>query len=271
MGRRPGPTALTERYSVVVPAYNAENTIEACLTSVLAQTLAPLEVLVVDDHSNDGTAEVIRRFEGQFAAAGIALEFRRLNSNAGPSAARNRGIREAKGSYIAFLDADDTWMSEKLAIVDRFAEGSSAALICHAYTERSSWRSMGGADRYAAKRLAIYDMLLRNPAQTSCAVMRKQPGLVFDETMRHCEDYDLWMRIAEDSSVLRLVGDPLTCLGRPQLTSGGLSGNTMQMRAGEMRVYLNFCRRTWRYRAWLLPFLLSFSLLKHAYSRLRRR
>jgi hypothetical protein len=113
-------------------------------------------------------------------------------------------------------------------------------------------------------------MLLRNRAQTSCTVIRNQPGWAFDETMRHCEDYDLWMRIAEHSRVLRLVGNPLTCLGRPQLSAGGLSGNTVRMRVGELRVYFNFCRRAWLYRAWLLPGLLAYSILKHVYSWLRR-
>jgi len=118
--------------------------------------------------------------------------------------------------------------------------------------------------------LSIYRMLLRNPAQTSCAVVRRQAELAFDEAMRHCEDYDLWMRIAEHAPVLQLQGSPLTRLNRPQLSAGGLSSNTLYMRAGEMRVYFNFCRRAWLWRAWLLPGLLVFSLLKHAYSWLRR-
>jgi glycosyltransferase involved in cell wall biosynthesis len=263
-------SVVRETYSVVIPAYNAEKTIEACLASVVAQTLAPLEVLLVDDHSRDGTEAAVQRCEGQLAAAGIGLKYFRLAQNAGPSVARNKGIREAKGSYIAFLDADDTWTNDKLAIVDRFASGSSADLVCHAYTEAPAFDVSTSAGGYAAKSLSICRLLLRNPASSSCVVVRKQHALVFDEAMRYCEDYDLLMRISENSPVLRLVGSPLTRLGRPQLSVGGLSGNTVRMRAGEMRVYYNFCRRAWLSRAGLLPGLLLFSFLKHVYSCLRR-
>ncbi len=258
---------MSETYSVVIPAYNAERTIEACLESVTAQTLAPLEVLVVDDNSSDGTEAAVRRCEARLAAAGIRLEYRRLSQNAGPSAARNQAIRVAKGSYIAFLDADDTWAREKLAIVDRVAGGSGVGLVCHAYTMEPEFPS---GTSHVIERVSLCGMLTRNPAQTSCTVVRKQPALVFDEAMRHCEDYDLWMRIAEHHTILRIIGDPLTRLGRPQLSAGGLSSDTLQMRRGEVRVYFNFCRRAWLSRAWLFPGLLIWSAVKHVYSWLRR-
>jgi glycosyltransferase involved in cell wall biosynthesis len=262
---------VSETYSVVVPAFNAECMIEACLESVLAQTLSPLEVLVVDDASSDGTEAAVRRCERKFEAAGIALEYFRLAENSGPSIARNKGIRAAKGSYIAFLDADDAWASAKLAVVDKFATASGAGLLCHAYAGEPGFHVRPDAPGYEAEPLSVYDMLLRSPAQTSCAVVRNEPALAFDESMRYCEDYDLWMRIAEDSPVLRLVGAPLAQLSRPQLSAGGLSSNTLRMRAGEWRVHFKFCGRAWLYRTWLLPGLLGFSLVKHAYSWVRRR
>jgi teichuronic acid biosynthesis glycosyltransferase TuaG len=259
---------MSETYSVVIPAYNSEKTIEACLRSVVAQVLIPLQVLIIDDASCDGTRAAVRRCEKQFAAAGIELQYLRLPQNAGPSVARNLGIRGAKGTYIAFLDADDVWVGDKLAIVDRFAGG--AGLICHDHSDEPGYCDGANGGRYEAVPVSLYAMLLRNRAQTSCTVIRNHPGWAFDETMRRCEDYDLWMRIAEHSRVLRLVGNPLTCLGRPQLSAGGLSGNTVRMRIGELRVYFNFCRRAWLYRAWLLPGLLIYSILKHVYSWLRR-
>jgi teichuronic acid biosynthesis glycosyltransferase TuaG len=261
---------MSETYSVVIPAYNAEYTIEACLESVIAQTLTPLEVLIIDDASCDGTEAAARRWEKKLEAAGIALEYWRLTKNSGPSAARNEGIRAAKGSYIAFLDADDIWVSGKLAIVDQFATASRAGLLCHAYFGEPGLHAGFGVPGYQAEPLSVYRMLLRSPAQTSCAVVRNEAGLAFDESMRYCEDYDLWMRIAENSSALRLVGIPLARLSRPQLSAGGLSSNTLRMRAGEWRVHVKFCSRAWLRRAWFLPGLLAFSLFKHAYSWVRR-
>jgi teichuronic acid biosynthesis glycosyltransferase TuaG len=259
----------TVTYSVVIPAYNAERTLGSCLASVMAQTLAPLEVLVVDDHSADGTAGVVRDWQTRFSAAGIDCKYLAQPVNQGPSAARNRGVREACGEFVAFLDADDTWMEDKLATVDAFAKPSNAGLVCHAYTEIAPSQDDAHLP-HRLRPLMLWQLLLKNPAQTSCSVMRRHPLRAFDETMRHCEDHDLWIRIAESSPVLQLLGPPLTRLGRPQLSAGGLSGSRWRMRFGEIRSYWKYCSRAWLRRGWLLPFLLAFSLSKHLLQEIRR-
>lgn len=261
---------MTKAYSVVIPAYNAEKTIEACLASVVQQTLAPLEVLVIDDHSPDKTGEAVLRCERLLSRAGIRLEYILLAQNSGPSVARNRGISKSHGDFIAFLDADDVWTNNKLEVVDKFANQSNIGLICHSYTEIGSIYSDKGFDVYDPEIASIHRLLLRNIAQTSCVVIRNQPKVLFDEAMRYCEDYDLIMRIAENSKIVRLIGKPLTVLGRPQLTAGGLSGNKIRMRIGEFNVYYKFCSRNWSMRFWMLPILLIFSSLKYVYSSVSR-
>ncbi len=94
--------------SVVIPAYNRAKTIRYCLDSVLQQTLSPLEVLVVDDCSTDETVEIVNSYNAP-RVKGIVLD-----KNSGAQAARNRGIREAKGDWIAFQDSDDEWRPDKL-------------------------------------------------------------------------------------------------------------------------------------------------------------
>jgi len=97
---------LSADVSVIVPAYNAQATLAAALRSALQQSVPPLEVLVVDDGSVDGTAAVAETFGPQVRLI--------RQPNGGPGAARNTGIRAARGAWIGLLDADDTWLPTKL-------------------------------------------------------------------------------------------------------------------------------------------------------------
>ncbi len=98
----------TSSVSVVIPVYNGVKYLSEAIESVLAQTTQPMEVIVVDDGSSDGTAEISRQY---------SLHIRYIyQSNAGAGAARNRGVELARGKFIAFLDADDLWVAEKLSL-----------------------------------------------------------------------------------------------------------------------------------------------------------
>ncbi len=107
-----GPS--TEGISVVIPAMNAEAFVGRAIDSALAQTLAPREIIVVDDGSTDGTRQVVQRY-------GERVRYLQQD-NQGASAARNTGIRAASGEWIAFLDADDEWLPERLALQVRLLE-----------------------------------------------------------------------------------------------------------------------------------------------------
>jgi glycosyltransferase involved in cell wall biosynthesis len=93
--------------SVIVPVYNGERFLREAIESILAQTYSPIEVIVVDDGSTDDTAEIARSFGDRVRCI--------RQANAGPAVARNNGLAAATGEFVAFLDADDTWTSEKLA------------------------------------------------------------------------------------------------------------------------------------------------------------
>ncbi|HEV7575000.1 MAG TPA: glycosyltransferase family A protein [Caldimonas sp.] len=266
------PATVTPTFAVVIPAYQSAATIEACLQSVAAQTVLPEQVVVVDDHSRDGTAAIAEGSRGPLASRGIELQVIRQPANGGPSRARNAGMAQTRTSHIAFLDADDIWHPNKLEVVrPHLGSGNDPALLYHAYTDESVFSvDTAQPPDYRAVRVRTRDLLVRNSAQTSCVVIRRDRGVRFEETLRYCEDYDLWLRIVEARPVVRLIGPALTRLGRPQLTQGGLSGNRHRMRAGEMAAYLRFCSRRWFPRFALLPALLAFSLLKHGTSGLRR-
>lgn len=117
------------RVSVVMPAWNAAATLQASMDSVFAQTHADVELVVVDDCSQDGSWDIIR----QTAAREPGVVAIRLPKNGGVAAARNAGIEAATGTHIAFLDSDDRWRPEKLAVqlADMAATGSAISYTAY--------------------------------------------------------------------------------------------------------------------------------------------
>jgi GT2 family glycosyltransferase len=199
--------------SVVIPSYNCAPYLEEALASVQRQTLGDHEIIVVDDGSTDGTVEILRRRESPWLR--FLTQHRR-----GPAAARNRGIQAATGRYIAFLDADDVWDPEKLAIQVAFMEAEqevgmsftdwawlgseqgtpSAFETARAVLERLESRASTGPARVLCGRRLLCHYLLHGPIPcwTSAVIVRRQTlertGL-FDERLRGDEDTHLWLRL----------------------------------------------------------------------------
>lgn len=111
--------------SVVVPAYQAEQCLENCVTSILAQTFRDFEVILVDDGSTDGTAELCRGLELQDAR----IRFLQHTHNKGLSAARNTGIMAARGKYVAFVDSDDLIFEDGFNTLYEAAERYEADVV----------------------------------------------------------------------------------------------------------------------------------------------
>lgn len=264
------------RISVVMAAYNAAVTIRRALDACLSQTVLPFEIIVVNDGSEDATQEVLQAY-------GDAILVISLHENKGPAAARNRGIQAASGNFIAFLDADDYWQPEKIAIVREVLSGRpKVSFLYHDYAGledalgRSGDRQPMALSRetgsnvlngFQLKEVSFPNLLLRNPMATPCVVVQKQKELSFDESMRYLEDYELWLRLAARQKVFHLPL-PLTVLGRPVLSPGGQSSHKWAMRKGELRVYTRLALRQKQYLP-LLPFLWLYSLAKHALKSMR--
>lgn len=169
---------MTEKYSVVIPAYNAEAFLAECLDSVFSQTTPPSEVICVDDGSFDATSQVARKYP---AVTLIHQE------NRGCSSARNAALLVAKSSIIAFCDADDVWLPEKMTHQLTAFEGSVAATYCATEEFVSGLSTMSGTRLPQTYCLPL----------TSCVVVRRavfnQTGL-FDESLRDTEFIDWWSR-----------------------------------------------------------------------------
>jgi len=180
--------------SVIIPTFNRAMKTARAVASVLYQTFADYEIIVVDDGSQDATEEVMRQFGRRF-------RYIVHPHNRGVSAARNRGIRESESPWIAFLDSDDYWLPTKLDAQMAFFRNHPEALICQ--TEEvwiRNGRFANPKKRHEKPSGEIFVPSLRLCLISPSAVMLRRSLLeevgLFDENLPVCEDYDLWLRIA---------------------------------------------------------------------------
>lgn len=197
-------------FSVIIPAYNRELTIERALRSCLDQTFADFEVIVVDDGSTDGTADVVAR-----CADPRVILLRQ--ENMGASAARNRGALASKGAFLAFLDSDDEFLHGKLEAfrAEISVRGEAAArLLWYSplYFDRGRNNRMRKPARAIRPGEPVGDYLFAYDGlmQTSTLVIGRELFLRmrFDETLRNLEDLDLCLRLGVEADGIRMLPAP---------------------------------------------------------------
>jgi hypothetical protein len=211
-GGAPGDVVV----SVVVPAYNAERTLEETLRSAVAQTFSAIEIVVVDDGSEDGTREIVAKL----AAADPRI---RLvgSANAGVASARNLGIRHARGRYVAPLDADDIWhptkLEKQLAVIER--DPALGFVYCFSDFIDADSRVIGRPEGYASTGRPLLEHCFYNFVGNGSAMLMPRdlaiklggyaPALR-DLGLEGCEDYLLQLRSLRSRPVAcvpeRLVG-----------------------------------------------------------------
>ncbi len=191
------------RVSVVIPAHNARSFIRAALLSVRAQTLGDWEILLVDDGSSDGTLEEAR-------ASGVPLRCLRQERR-GPGAARNRGVSQAAGEYVAFLDADDSFQPRKLELQARALdeEAQWGAVYTDVSIVEAGRSPQRKSDSVALPSGWIAEEILRDPRIiiTSTLMFRRRlwEGTgPFDEGSPIAEDWEWFVRLACRAPILAL-------------------------------------------------------------------
>ena len=181
--------------SVVIPTFNRAHLITRALRSVLAQTFAEWEIVVVDDGSDDDTEAVIHSLQDS------RIRYCRQPENRGQSAARNRGMREARGEFIAFLDSDDEWLPRKLELqVARFRELPDTVGLIHTGVETLTDGAPPAVFTPSLRGNLYPQLLERNVLHGTSSVMIRKSVVdrigFFDERFPAIEDYDYWLRVS---------------------------------------------------------------------------
>lgn len=220
----------TPGVSVVIPMHNSSGTIERAIRSVLDQSLAVLEVVVVDDASDDDSCGLIERLA---ATSPIPITLIRLGANLGAGATRNEGWKVARGELIAFLDADDAWHPRKIETqVRAMAAHPGVVMSCHRHRFGfdEDWTEVVDA---SPRVLTLRSFLFKNRCSTPSVMLRNDIEERFGNGS-HSEDYMLWMRIvARHGSCIR-IDAPLVHCNNPAFGGRGLSGQLVLMEKSEL-------------------------------------
>ena len=200
---------MNPEVSVIIPTHNRRAMVREAIDSVLAQTAASLELIVVDDGSTDGTAEDLARLGAEHSGT---VRIERI-ANRGPAAARNSGVAMARAPLVSFLDSDDLWLPVKLARhLEFMRENPGCAISQTEETWIRNGRRVNPGMRHRKRAGDFFVESLRTCLISPSAVLMSKDLFDsiggFDEDLRAAEDYDLWLRIQVEHEI-GLLDEPL--------------------------------------------------------------
>jgi glycosyltransferase involved in cell wall biosynthesis len=233
-------SAAPPRVSIIIPAYNSERYIRTALDSVLSQTYSDYEVIVVDDGSTDGTRAAVLAVGGPVRCLS--------QQNGGPSAARNTGLVAARGEFICFLDADDSWTPDKLDAQVSFMDRNARIGLVFSDEDEFDDQGVQCASLLATSRFhreivsgeaivqPFQKLLAENFIPTSTVMVRKrcfETAGLFDVNLRGPEDRDMWSRIAASFEIACI---PLR-LGRKRIVPSSVSRDSEATLRSRIRLW----------------------------------
>jgi len=225
--------------SVIIPVYNGADYILETIASVKSQSLPPIEIIIVDDGSTDGTPDKVKSIPG------VTLI---VQANRGPSAARNRAAAMASGDWLAFVDADDLWHPEKLKVQSELFSDDTSFVYCN----RTNFGDLGGLSVLQSDGVTLYEgeiftRLLEqgNFITVSSVVINRRVfqacgGFCEDKAIQGVDDWDLWLQASRLGKARRSM-QPLV---QYRIHSGGMSRNIRKMCNAQLQVLQRVSNQT---------------------------
>jgi glycosyltransferase involved in cell wall biosynthesis len=209
--------------SIITPSYNSEKFIAQTIESVLNQTYKNWEMIIVDDVSPDNSNDIIE----EYIQKDNRTKLIKLEKNSGPARARNKAIEKAQGRYIAFLDADDLWMSDKLEKQINFMIKNNYELT---YTNYETMSEEGDKLDYivtSPSKLNYKQLLKSNKIGCLSAIYdTKRIGKIYMPLIKKRQDYGLWLRILKEVDYAYNVNETL---GVYRIMSNSVSSNKIDL------------------------------------------
>jgi glycosyltransferase involved in cell wall biosynthesis len=245
----PPPKLADESIAVVIPMYNGATHLRKAIESVLAQTMPPQEIILIDDGSRDDSLAIAQSYPGLRVIS---------QKNAGVSATRNRGVSMTSAAWIAFLDQDDYWAPNKLERQIETIRASPEIDVC--VVGKRNVAQVGTTDEYRIleadypppSQKVASELYRRLRFPPSCVLIRRTALLEvggFVPVATPCEDWDLWLRMEQAGAIFASCREPLTFY---RCHTEMVSSNGPRMYQGEMRVYDLWIAP--RLRPWQRPF-----------------
>ncbi len=226
---------MSKKVSVITPAYNASEYIVETIESVLNQSYTNWEMLIVEDCSTDNTVEIVNKY----CEKDSRIKLIKHTENQGVSAARNTALKQADGEYIAFLDSDDMWHSEKLTKQLAFMEENQYVLTYTGYQKYLSETKEKGKIIDAPEKMT-YESIFYNTAIACLTVMvnREKSGEFFMPLINHTEDQCTWQSILKKCDCKAYGLNENLALYR--VSSNSLTGNKLNAVKKQWNTYRKY-------------------------------
>jgi glycosyltransferase involved in cell wall biosynthesis len=216
--------------SIITPAYNSEQFISQTIESVLCQTYTNWEMIIVDDRSTDNSVQIVEKYIQNDSR----IKLIKLEKNSGPAIARNKAIEEAKGRYIAFLDADDHWLPEKLDRQIIFMHKNSLSFTYSSYHLIDENSQIFGT--FTTKEYITYKSMLKT-CSVGCltAIYDTQVlGKRYMPNIAKRQDYGLWLQILKDINSTKGIIEPLATY---RVLRNSVSSNKLTAAIYQWKIY----------------------------------
>lgn len=223
----------TPLVSVIIPVYNAERYLEQTVRSVQAQTITDMEILLVDDCSTDGSAVIMRRL----AAEDQRIRLLMSSCNQGVATTRNIAIKNSRGTYLAFLDADDLWYPDKLRLQLALAVRENVEIVYCSYDIIDENSTPCRSAFIVSNETNLERTMWCSEISCSTALIRRDAmaGIEFSEVQYH-EDLVMWITLLEDGCRAKGVREVLAAYRQ---STGSRSSNKLESARNRWKVFKN--------------------------------